>query len=332
MLRLAKGTVTGAALLYAIPLLGWLLFRFWRGESWPMVGLFNAAGIWWFAPLLVLLPVALLVRARQATVMTLLLLLPALWIFGPEFIPAFPRGASPEQPRLRVLSYNVLISNHAYDAVAQLILDARPDVIAIQELSPEMALEISARVGDQYPYRLLYPWSDPRGIGLWSRYPLVEGPALAQGLWERWAQTAVVDVAGQPVYLFNVHLWPIGTLDRQQFARNLRQQHAQARLLQEMVVQVEAPVLVIGDLNASPTNDSYRMLAETLDDAWRQVAFGPGFTWPAPGAVGRWTRPFLRIDYMWTRGGLRPLEMRILPPAGSDHLPLLAEFVVVDAE
>ncbi|MBA3530615.1 MAG: endonuclease/exonuclease/phosphatase family protein [Ardenticatenales bacterium] len=328
MLRLTKGLVTIAVVLYSTPLTAWLLFRAWYGEQWPMVGALNAVGLWWFAPLVVLLPVALLVRARQATLMSLLILLPALLFFGDDFLPGQSREVAEDIPRLRVLSFNALISNVAYDAVAETIRTEEPDVIAIQELSEEMAAELTARVGEQYPYQLLYPSPYPDGIGLWSRYPLREGPSLDYAGWKHWAQSATVEVEGHSVRLFNIHLWPIGVLDRELFARNLAYQHAQVAVLQKVIAETEGAVLVVGDFNASPTNESYHRMDEELVDAWREVAIGPGFTWPAPGARLRWSQPFLRIDYMWTKGRVTPLRVRVLPRIGSDHLPLVGDFAL----
>jgi endonuclease/exonuclease/phosphatase (EEP) superfamily protein YafD len=148
-------------------------------------------------------------------------------------------------------------------------------------------------------------------------------------------------VDGQPVHIINVHLWPIGTLDRNQFARSLARQHVQAAELQRLAQQLDGPLLVVGDFNASPTNDTYTMLNERLDDTWREVGSGPGFTWPAPGVEARegsprppfWIRPFLRIDYMWRNEAITPRDIQVLPAiAGSDHLPLLADFALDGVE
>jgi vancomycin resistance protein VanJ len=327
-LRVTKFLVTTLALLYAAPVVAWLFFRAWRGETWPMIGLMNAGGLWWFAPLLVLLPIALLVRARQATFTTLLLLVAAVVLFGEEFVPHFPREVADDVPRLRVLSFNAHVDNRAFDVVERMVREQNPDIFAIQELSPEMAQHLNDRLGEEYRYQILNPWTDPRGIGMWSRYPLIEAERFDLELWEGWGQTAIVNVDGQPLYFINVHLWPIGTLDRDQFARGLARQRQQAITLRDHVAAINGPVLLVGDFNASPTNDSHRLMSEVMTDVWRQVAMGPGFTWPAPGSVNRFARPFLRIDYMWTKGAIQPLNIRVLPRAASDHLPLFAEFVI----
>ncbi|MDQ4075612.1 MAG: endonuclease/exonuclease/phosphatase family protein [Chloroflexota bacterium] len=329
MLRVTKGLVTVAVILYSIPLTGWLLFRYWKGEAWPMVGFLNAVGIWWFAPLVILLPVALLVRARQASLMSGIILLVGVSFFGAEFTPARARAEVGETPRLQVLTFNVLVSNRAFDEVVETIQTYQPDVIAVQELSPEMADALSASLRSSHPYQLLHPWRDPSGIGLLSRYPLEEGPTFSSRFWNNWGQAAIVNVEGHPVYLINVHLWPIGTLDREQFSRALLLQHSQVRELLTAVEEVDLPLLVVGDFNASPTNETYAMLSKYLDDVWRKVGMGPGFTFPSPAATFGWEYPFLRIDYIWMRGAISPLSIRVLRSVtGSDHLPLLAEFAV----
>jgi endonuclease/exonuclease/phosphatase (EEP) superfamily protein YafD len=329
LLRITKSAVTVLAVLYSAPVAAWLFFRLLKGEAWPLVGALNSVGVWWFAPLLVLLPVALLVRARQASIMAVLILVAALPLVGPDFTPGLSPGVPADAPRLRVLTYNALISNVAYDAVEAMIREQQPDVIAVQELSHEMAAEITARVGSDYPYQLLHPWSDPRGMGIWSRYPIASSTTLTLYDWENWAQYAQLDVGGRAVHFWNLHLWPIGTLDRTIFARNLIRQHEQAEQLGATVAGLEGPVLVAGDLNASPTNRTYALLNQELDDAWREAAFGPGFTFPAPGTALPGVPPFLRIDYLWTKGPLTALEVRVLDSgAGSDHLPLVGEFAL----
>lgn len=325
---LLKTLLTGLTVLYSIPVSAWLLFRAWQGETWPMVGMMNAAGILWFLPLLVLLPLALLLRSRQASVMGGLLLLAALWLFGGDFTPALARAA-PAGPQVRVLSFNTLIANQNFDQTLALIAETQPDLIAIQELSPEMAATISDAFGAQYPYQLLSPWPDPRGIGIWSRYPFIQQDQLELELWEGWAQVVLVEVEGTPLYFVNTHLWPIGTLDTDLFGTALAKQHIQAAQLRDMALAWDAAVLMVGDFNASPTNTTYGLLDQSLDDVWRITGSGPGFTWPAPDSALPVVGPFLRIDYMWQRGPITPLQLQVIHDVpGSDHMPLLGEFIL----
>ena len=315
-----------AVSLHSLALTAWLLLRLLRGESSVSVALMNAVGVWWFVPLLVLLPIALLIRARQALIISLIFVLLALFFFGPDW--RAQEAAADNAAQLRVLSFNALFKNESYEAVEALIREHQPDLIAIQELSPEMAHQLKVRLGEEYPHQLLYPRSDPRGIGIWSRHPLTEGPSRNIDWWDNWVHSAIVHVEGQAIQLFNVHLYPFHGSSRHLMAQRLGRQHLQAQQLRDLVSEVDIPVLVVGDFNMSPTNESYTILNELLDDAWRQVAIGPGFTYPAPGSVIPWTPAFLRIDYFWIRGAIAPLDIQVLNQAGSDHLPLLGEFVV----
>jgi hypothetical protein len=63
------------------------------------------------------------------------------------------------------------------DAAAVVRLAHRhADIIAVQELTPEEAHEISAAGIDKIlPYRVLRAREGPAGIGLWSRYPMEPG-------------------------------------------------------------------------------------------------------------------------------------------------------------
>src|SRR5688500_1089225 len=120
--------------LYAMPLFAWLLARAEQGETWWAVGYMNAAGIWWFAPLALFLPVALLLRARQATVVGLVLLLPFLWLCGADFVPGLGRSTADGSVTLKVLTFNTLVNNQNYESVIARIHEIDPDIIAVQEL------------------------------------------------------------------------------------------------------------------------------------------------------------------------------------------------------
>lgn len=329
LLQICKVIVTLTVTLYTIPLTTWLLQRWWYGESLVFVGFMNAVGVWWFLPLIILFPLALLFRVRQALIILSLLLIPAIYFFGAEFIPHFSPTVAEDATRVKVLSFNMLTSNIEYNQVIDLIETYQPDIVAIQELSIDMSLVMNDELGHIYPYQEVYAWDDPRGIGIWSQYPLTEGPWRTINAWERWLHSATVEIEGKQLFLLNVHLWPTGTLDQALFARALEIQEKQVSEIKTLISAETKPTLLLGDFNASPTNETYTSLAQELDDTWRQVGFGPGFTFPSTGSQSLWLPRLLRIDYFWTKGAIKPLSLDVLPDsAGSDHFPLLGEFVL----
>ncbi len=327
--KLAKASVTVFLVLYAMPLAAWLTARTVQGESLWAVGYMNAIGIWWFAPLIVLLPVALLVQARLASIIGGVLLLPFLWFYGADFVPGLPPSVPEGAVTLKVMSFNTLFANGDYEAVITRIRENEPDIVAAQELAPDMDNAITAALAGSHPYRITNSWPDPRGIGLWSRYPITEGENRTSEGWEWWMHEVNVDVQGRPVAVYNLHLWPIGTTDPAGFRIALAAQHEQVEELMGMLESETSPnVIVLGDFNTSPTNENYRTLTTVLDDAWSEVGWGTGFTFPAQGMLNTRVPPFLRIDYLMTKGSIRPLSMEVLEKAGSDHLPIIGEFVI----
>lgn len=329
MRTLFRALVALGVLVYAPLVLGWLALRWWVGEEVARVGMLNAVGLLWFLPLAVLLPLALVARARWSGALLLALTGVALGLFHGELTPPLAAGGG-DQPRVRVLSFNALVSNDSFAEVEALIRREQPDIVAIQELSFEMADYLAPRLAEEYPHQLLHPWSDPRGIGFFSRLPISAGPELDLAGWERWAITGRVEVEGRPLVLVNLHMWPTGTLNPRRFARALRLQRAQLDALERLMGGIVDPVLVVGDLNASPTNETYAEFDAMLEDTWREAGWGPGFTWPAESLrrFGRELPPLLRIDYIWRRGPVTPLRIDVLPAAGSDHLPLVGDFAV----
>jgi len=329
LLQICKIIVTVVVTIYTIPLTTWLLQRWWYGESMVFVGFMNAAGVWWFLPLVALFPLALLFRVRQALIILCFLLIPAIYFFGAEFIPHFSPTVAEDATRVKVLSFNMLTSNIEYDQVIDLIDTHQPDIVAIQELSVDMSLLMNDELSDIYPYQEVYAWDDPRGIGIWSQYPLTEGPLRTTHKWERWLHSATVEIGDKQLFFLNVHLWPTGTLDQELFARALRIQETQVAEIHAIISAEAKPTLLVGDFNASPTNETYTLLEQELHDTWRQVGFGPGFTFPSAGTFNSWLPRLLRIDYFWTKGAIKPLSLEVLPDsAGSDHFPLLGEFVL----
>jgi vancomycin resistance protein VanJ len=78
-------------------------------------------------------------------------------------------------------------------------------------------------------------------------------------------------------------------------------------------------------------------LAMRFDDAYREVGWGLGWTFPdftQPSAQPVQTsilsalgRPVTRIDFIFHNGALRPVSAQVWPTSGgSDHRPVMAEF------
>jgi len=81
--------------------------------------------------------------------------------------------------------------------------------------------------------------------------------------------------------------------------------------LARVIAATSVPVIVAGDLNATPLYPSTRPLRRRLTDAWTEAGFGMGFTYPA-------ALPLSRIDALLQRG-LRTATATVVRLSDSDH-------------
>ena len=81
-------------------------------------------------------------------------------------------------------------------------------------------------------------------------------------------------------------------------------------------------MIITGDFNATPESQTYKKMNADhfFQDAWATVGQGAGFTIPSDS-------PRSRIDYIWFRG-VEAKSATVLNSNASDHLPLIAEFLI----
>ncbi|WP_369131222.1 endonuclease/exonuclease/phosphatase family protein [Modestobacter roseus] len=162
------------------------------------------------------------------------------------------------------------------------------------------------------------------GNALLSRLPLLatEVHPLPGGGEPRSALRVQVGLTDGALWVTTTHLSSGSAADR---AR-------QAAAVTEL--QITAPGVLVGDLNADAGAPELAALRERLSDAWQQAAARSdqggrlslhreaGLTHPA-------RRPRVRIDQVWVTGGVSVADARVLDGAGtSDHHPLLVDLLV----
>lgn len=232
--------------------------------------------------------------------------------------------------RLTVMTYNVLYSNLDYDAVANVILIHRPDMVALQEVLPAMMTALQDRLADEYPYSIHGTNHDYGVTAVFSHYPLAEKQILDLGE-DRRAVIVRTQINEQSVAFASVHLrayglqWvrPLTNIPQEIVLRTNAQNHQVELLWKEL--QHEPGYVIIGcDCNSKETSSSYRMLDQWFDSA----AYQAGWQFPGierPGATQ--DMDLQHIDFVWYRGGLEPVAAyEIRDSGGSDHHPVLALF------
>lgn len=338
-MRRTASLIVALCLLYAAAIVGWQAARLLFGDRWWWLIVANTFSLYLFLPLAALIPLALGSRRRTAIAAAVPTLIFAL-LYGGLFLPRWPIRRAAETPTLRVMTLNVLYTNDDGAAVERLVEAEAPDLICFQELTPRIAADLEARLGDSHPYRILFPAEGTTGIGIFSRYPLRDGELLSDpgeevGWWRQGALAATVDWQGQPITLLDIHAAPppSGVFDPRwprffEAVTHLRERELATWM--EWAAQQERPLIAAGDFNLSDQNAGYRLVAAHLRDAHRQAGWGWGHTWQAYSSRYAGLPLFkriLRLDYVWYSDHWQPVEVHVAPWDGqSDHLGVVAVF------
>lgn len=192
----------------------------------------------------------------------------------------------------------------------------RADVVLLQEVDRgrrrsggvDQARWLGQQLGMDVAYgpnRRLRPGES--GNAVLSRHPIVKSRNLAlprgDGRFPRGLLRATLDVDGQRLDVYSTHL------DH----RSSRARRDQAREALGRVLRSPAPVILGGDLNATPEAAPLTVLRRGgLVDAWTVVGGTGGETAPS-------SDPRRRIDFVLTDTSFRALAAEVLPPGVSDH-------------
>jgi endonuclease/exonuclease/phosphatase (EEP) superfamily protein YafD len=257
----------------------------------------------------VVIAVAAWRRQRWMTAVAVLTLaLNGLLIGRLAWQPAASRAGLMPGFELRVVSLNVLRSNPARHAVLEYLLASDADVIFLMEIDQPW-LEALAPLAAKYPHRFAQPRPDNFGLALFSRTPLVGTRLL------RLADAAVPTVAthithqGRELVLIGTH--PVPPVGR----RGAALRNVQLAALAGHVGRMNEPVLVVGDLNATPWSYGMRLLT-SRNLAIRGAAAPWVPTWRAGSAFA------IPIDHALGTTPLVITKREVGPDVGSDHRPV----------
>jgi vancomycin resistance protein VanJ len=285
--------------------------------------LFIAVGV-------VLVPVALLARARVLSAALLVVVVAGGALFGSDWISLPGSGAARHD--LTVMTWNVQYGTRTpAENVAQL-QGVTADIIALQEVEPDAAAAIDAdpTLKARFPYRALTPRVGAWGLAILSRYPIENvdrafPPAVLE---------LTVDTPHGPVHVINGHpehadivtlsgfRLPVGYDGTTRDAAI-----AQIRTRVDVALSAGSRLLVLGDYNTSASEAEFATLTRGLRDTQAQVGEGPGWTW-RPSRLTFLPFAYLRIDVQLTAGAIYPASTSVDCSLPGDHCRLFGDYEI----
>ncbi len=239
-------------------------------------------------------------------------------LVGPRALPG--EVAPPQGPRLRVLSANLLVGSVPGEALVRLVRDLRPDVLALQELTPTAAEALrDAGLHELLPHQAREARPGVGGSGIYSRFPVNQREVIDFG---GFAQLrATVEAPGRNVDVVSVHPCAPARADKYRCWADglaaLPPADGDARVL-------------MGDFNATLDHARMRaLLATGYRDAADATGDGLATTWP----VISWRFhgvpiPSVTLDHVLAGGGTRvhAFSTHVLP--GTDHRAVFADLTL----
>ena len=251
-------------------------------------------------------------RQRGVLVAALLTLAMNGWLIGRlASHPEISREAVAPDFHLKVMSLNVLTSNPNKPRVLDAILKTDADVVFLMEVNQEW-MQAMEPLKARYPHFYSQPREDNFGIALFSKIPWTDEKVL----WLGKASVPSLEVRlkhdGREFRVIGTHpLPPMGPT-----YAILRNQ--QLKKLAEHASRQALPVLVMGDLNATPWSHGMHILQEDGKLGYRSLEAPWAPTWRAGSIFG------IPIDHILCTSPFIIAERSVGPDVGSDHRPLIA--------
>lgn len=331
--RKSLGCLGVAAIIYGVIVNFYLITHYACGDCVAFTAQANYVAPWLLG-LTIVVALGLVIFTRKKRFA--LLMLPGAIIFfvwyGASYLPH--EAAAVEGQAIMTATFNILRHNdepEELDRIVEIIREMDADVIALEEVNPELEARINTDLQDLYPHTVVEVEDGYEGMALLSKYPMLESRVEKKprddddvDLDHLTYIRAVLDVAGQQVVVYVVHP-PIADVKpliqyNDQYLRDEIQKSIDA------IKQETLPVIMLCDCNSVPLTRQHRELAEILDDAHAEAGRGLGLTFRLiPGLpLG-----LLRIDYVWYSDHFTATEAKVWKGDNpSDHYPMWARLVL----
>ncbi len=242
---------------------------------------------------------------------------------------------------LKVMTYNIhhgegIDGKIDINRIAKIIRETGVDLVALQEVDQATERSLGIKILDSLSsITKMHFYFDKNidfeggeyGNGILSRLPILVKYnyhySMITNREQRGLLQTVVDFLGHEILFMATHLDSNG--DDSERVASVDQIKSEIKKYPEM------PVIICGDFNDTTMSQTILNMKEDYSDTWEQVGEGMGLTFPSDF-------PEKRIDYIFYSNKnetikntyLEPVQISVLRSGASDHLPVIAEFRLIN--
>lgn len=261
---------------------------------------------------------------------TLAVILPALTIVCGAVLSSGPErrshGGPTRRPDLTVATFNLNFGLAGDPDTLEALEALEADVVVLQETNPAWERSIRERLSERYPHQRFVSSDWPAGgAGVLSRHPLRRFRVSDSPVGWFPAIGVVVAAPAGDVQIIGLHLKPPvsagGSVIAGYFSTPAERRTEMEAHLQTLL-DADSPAIVAGDFNEARGGGLAVARAAGLVDALRGDRT-PTWRWPVGPFVVR-----QKLDHVLYGPGLTCLDARVVEAGRSDHLPIVARFVL----
>jgi endonuclease/exonuclease/phosphatase family metal-dependent hydrolase len=237
--------------------------------------------------------------------------------------PLEPRDPTPGVAHYRFVTYNVHFPAARNTATIDSIRATRGDVVCLQETNAGWRASLLAAFADEYPHIVFHELEGADGLGVLSRFPLIDRGILEhpEGWHPAWHVT--VDTTAGPIELLHVHLRAAFDAEGNPIKSYLETGNDHVAQIRSYIRRLspDLPRVVLGDFNEGVDGASIEFL-ESKRYRNALPLYHPGQpTWQGTSVGGQLE---LTVDHVLFDRRFEPLNAYVLDRGGSDHLPVIA--------
>lgn len=225
---------------------------------------------------------------------------------------SFPTKQTVNESPIKALHINLLMGNDNYDAVRELIIKEKPDIISLQECTPDWYNELYLILKEYHCTKKII--DSPFGICVASKVPIVSSEVKYLNNQRIPLVKLNLEHNGDFITLYSVHPTP-------PFNQTLFESRNEYFDLLIDDVGNEKSIILIGDLNITQWSPYYQNLRKKLNI--RNSKFIRSSTWP-----GFLPIQIFQLDHILVSEKFKTINSKIMSTVGSDHLPIVSEIII----
>lgn len=228
-----------------------------------------------------------------------------------------------QENRVKILIANVLITNRNSKQFLDIVRTEMPDMVLVMEVDEWWQKELKVLNSD-FPHRMEYPLDNAYGMSLYSKFPLKNQEILFLNKDDVPSfETEVLLNSGESFVFLGVH--PVAPVPSNKYPDNVGEKEVALVKVGDIAAGKNLPVIVAGDFNDVSWSHTSRLFEKTGD--LKNVRIGRGIynSFDATSPILRWP-----LDHFFVTPEFSIIKLERLKKFGSDHFPMVAEFVLSD--